>query len=75
MNYVMLLRWKQGLTREQRDGALARRSQWGLGLVRSYYLKWFAPCVYGARATDVPPLMPRHRGRATAARTGEGAAH
>ena len=28
MLYVMTLSWKSGLTREQMDGALIRRSQW-----------------------------------------------
>ena len=28
MLYVMTLKWQPGLTREQRDGALLRRSQW-----------------------------------------------
>ena len=28
MDYVMLLRWKQGLTRDQRDAALMHRAGW-----------------------------------------------
>ena len=28
MLFVMTLKWQPGLTREQRDGALMRRSQW-----------------------------------------------
>jgi Protein of unknown function (DUF3303) len=28
MLFVMTLKWQPGLTREQRDGALARRGQW-----------------------------------------------
>lgn len=44
MDYVMLLRWKQGLTRDQRDGALMNRAGWnypsGVKLIAEY---WPAP--------------------------------
>ncbi len=42
MLYVMTLSWKPGLSREQMDGALARRSQWqyppGMKPVGEYWL-------------------------------------
>ena len=41
MDYVMLLRWKQGLTRDQRDGALMHRAGWnypaGVKLIAEYW--------------------------------------
>src|SRR5437016_968516 len=56
MNYVMLLRWKQGLTREQRDGALARRSQWkypdGIELLAEYWPAADDPAVVSIFRTD-----------------------
>lgn len=41
MDCVMLLRWKQGLTREQRDGALMHRAGWsypaGVKVIAEYW--------------------------------------
>jgi hypothetical protein len=41
VDYVMLLRWKQGLTREQRDGTLANRAGWkypaGINVIAEYW--------------------------------------
>ena len=41
MDYVMLLRWKQGLTRDERDGALMNRAGWnypsGVKVIAEYW--------------------------------------
>jgi len=41
MDYVMLLRWKQSLTRDQRDGAFMHRAGWnypsGVQLIAEYW--------------------------------------
>jgi hypothetical protein len=56
MDYVMLLRWKQGLTREQRDGALMRRAQWsypqGVEVVAEYWPAAEDPAVVSVFRTD-----------------------
>ena len=62
MNYVMLLRWKQGLSREQRDGALMRRAQWnypsGVEVVAEYWPAAEDPAVVSIfRADDFAAFM------------------
>lgn len=62
MDYVMLLRWKQGLTRDQRDAALIRRAGWrypeGLQLVAEYWPTAEDPAVVSIFRTDeFAPLM------------------
>ena len=56
MDYVMLLRWKQGLSREQRDGALVRRAQWsfpqGVEVVAEYWPAAEDPAVVAIFRTD-----------------------
>jgi hypothetical protein len=56
MEYVMLLGWKQGLSREQRDGALARRAQWtypaGVEVVAEYWPAAEDPAVVSIFRTD-----------------------
>jgi hypothetical protein len=62
MHYVMLLRWKQGLTREQRDGALMHRAGWkypsGVEVVAEYWPAAEDPAVVSIfRADDFSALM------------------
>jgi hypothetical protein len=62
MDYVMLFRWKQGLTREQRDGALVRRAQWkypeGVDTVAEYWPAADDPAVVSIfRTQDYAALM------------------
>jgi Protein of unknown function (DUF3303) len=62
MDYVMLLRWKQGLTREQRDGALMHRAGWkypsGVELIAEYWPTAEDPAVVSIfRASDFSALM------------------
>jgi hypothetical protein len=56
MHYVMLLRWKQGLTREQRDGALINRAGWkypsGVEVVAEYWPSAEDPAVVSIFRTD-----------------------
>ena len=56
MDYVMLLRWKQGLTREQRDGALMNRAGWkypaGAEVVAEYWPAAEDPAVVSIFRTD-----------------------
>lgn len=62
MDYVMLLRWKQGLSRDQRDGALVRRAGWkyplGVDLVAEYWPATEDPAVVSIfRTEDFRALM------------------
>jgi len=62
MDYVMLLRWKQGLTRQQRDGALMNRAGWkypaGVDVVAEYWPSAEDPAVVSIfRAEEYSPLM------------------
>lgn len=62
MDYVMLLRWKQGLTREQRDGALMHRAGWnypaGVQVVAEYWPAAEDPAVVSIfRAEDFAAMM------------------
>ncbi|HWC38946.1 MAG TPA: DUF3303 family protein [Acidimicrobiales bacterium] len=62
MDYVMLLRWKQGLTRDQRDGALMHRASWnypaGVQLVAEYWPATEDPAVVSIfRTEDFAALM------------------
>lgn len=56
MDYVMLLRWKQGLTRDQRDGALMHRAGWkypsGLDVLAEYWPAAEDPAVVSIFRTD-----------------------
>lgn len=56
MDYVMLLRWKQGLSREQRDGALMRRAGWkypsGASVIAEYWPAAEDPAVVSIFRTD-----------------------
>jgi hypothetical protein len=56
MDYVMLLRWKQGLTRDQRDGALMNRAGWnypsGVKLIAEYWPAAEDPAVVSIFQTD-----------------------
>ncbi len=56
MNFVMLLKWKQGLTREQRDAALINRAGWkypsGVKLIGEYWLSADDPAVVSIFQTD-----------------------
>jgi Domain of unknown function (DUF3303) len=56
MDYVMLLRWKQGLTREQRDGALINRAGWSypssVKVVAEYWPAAEDPAVVSIFQTD-----------------------
>jgi len=62
MDYVMLLRWKQGLTRDQRDGALMHRAGWnypsGVKLIAEYWPAAEDPAVVSIfQAGDYAALM------------------
>jgi hypothetical protein len=62
MDYVMLLRWKQGLTRDQRDGALINRAGWkypsGVEVIAEYWPAAEDPAVVSIfRAEDFGALM------------------
>lgn len=62
MDYVLLLRWRQGLTRDQRDGALMRRAEWrypeGIDVVAEYWPATEDPAVVViARTEDFSSLM------------------
>ena len=56
MDFVMLLRWKQGVTRDQRDGALMRRAQWkfpqGVEVIAEYWPAASDPAVVAIFRTD-----------------------
>jgi len=56
MDYVMLLRWKQGLTRDQRDGALMHRAGWNypsaVKLTAEYWPAAEDPAVVSIFQTD-----------------------
>lgn len=56
MDYVMLLRWKQGLTRDQRDGALMNRAGWkypsGVDVLAEYWPAAEDPAVVSIFRTD-----------------------
>lgn len=58
MLFVMSMKWQQGLTREQRDGALARRSQWvypqGVQLHGEYWPSSESLAVVSVFETDDP---------------------
>ncbi len=62
MDYVMLLRWKQGLSRDQRDGALLHRAGWnypaGVQVVAEYWPAAEDPAVVSIfRTEDFAALM------------------
>jgi Protein of unknown function (DUF3303) len=62
MDYVILLRWKTGLTREQRDGALAQRAGWtypaGVEVIGEYWPIAEDPAVVSiVRTSDISALM------------------
>jgi hypothetical protein len=62
VDFVMLFRWKQGLTRDQRDEALMRRAQWrfpqGVEPVAEYWPAAEDPAVVAiVRADDFAGLM------------------
>lgn len=62
MDYVMLLRWKQGLTRQQRDAALVHRADWnypsGVKVIGEYWLATEDPAVVSIfQAEDYGALM------------------
>ena len=56
MDYVMLLRWKQGLARDDRDGALVQRAGWkypdGVKLIAEYWPAADDPAVVSVFQTD-----------------------
>lgn len=56
MDYVILFRWKQGLTREQRDGALVNRAGWkypaGIEVIAEYWPATDDPAVVVIGRTD-----------------------
>jgi hypothetical protein len=56
MDYVMLLRWKQGLSREQRDGALMHRAGWnypaGVQVIAEYWPATDDPAVVSIFRTE-----------------------
>jgi hypothetical protein len=56
MDYVMLLRWKQGLTRDQRDAALVHRAGWqypdGVELIAEYWPAAEDPAVVSIFGVD-----------------------
>jgi hypothetical protein len=56
MLFVMTLKWQPGLTRDQRDGALIRRSQWnypeGVALHGEYWPSSEAVAVVSIFETD-----------------------
>ena len=58
----MSLSWRSGLTREQRDEALIRRSQWeypaGMKVVGEYWLSSGSPTVLSiVEADDFEPIL------------------
>jgi hypothetical protein len=60
--YVLMAKWKDGLTREQMDGALEKRSQWkypkGVTIVGEYWLSTSSPAVITVfEATEYEPIM------------------
>ena len=62
MLYVMVLNWKPGLSREQMDGALMRRSKWqypkDAKVVGEYWLGASSPAVVSIfEATDYEPIL------------------
>ena len=62
MLYVMSLSWKSGLTREQQDDALIRRSQWkypaGMKVIGEYWLSAPSPTVLSIfEAESYEPIM------------------
>jgi hypothetical protein len=62
MDYVMLLRWKQGMSREQRDGALIHRAGWkypaGVDVIAEYWPAAEDPAVVSIfRTSDFEALM------------------
>jgi hypothetical protein len=62
MDYVMLLSWKQGLTRDQRDAALINRAGWkypsGVQVVAEYWPAAEDPAVVSIfRTEDFGSLM------------------
>ena len=62
MDFVMLLRWKQGLSRDQRDGALIHRAGWnypaGVEVVAEYWPATDNPAVVSIfRTEDYTALM------------------
>jgi hypothetical protein len=62
MDYVMLLSWKQGMTRDQRDGALMHRAGWtypeGVDVIAEYWPMAEDPAVVSIfRANDFGALM------------------
>ncbi|MFQ5879340.1 MAG: DUF3303 domain-containing protein [Dehalococcoidia bacterium] len=62
MLYVMLLSWKPGLSREQQDAGLVRRSQWkypaGAKVVGEYWPSTPSPAVIAIfEASDYEPIM------------------
>ncbi len=56
MLYVMLADWKPGLSREQQEGALARRAGWqypaGAKVVGEFWPATHSPCVISVVDTD-----------------------
>src|SRR5450631_4710585 len=56
MLFVMTLKWQPGLTREQRDGALIRRSQWnypeGVKVIGEFWPSSESLAVVSAFETD-----------------------
>ena len=62
MLYVMSFSWQPGLSREQRDETLMRRSQWqyppGMKVVGEYWLSSGSPTVISiVEADDYEPIM------------------
>ena len=62
MLYVLMAKWKEGLTREQMDGALKRRSEWkyprGATIVGEYWLSTSSPAVITVfEATEYETIM------------------
>ena len=61
MLFVMTLKWQPGLTREQRDGALQRRSQWnypdGVNLIGEFWPSSENLAVVSAFETDDPAAL------------------
>ena len=61
MLYVMSLSWRSGLTREQMDEALIRRSQWkypaGMKVVGEYWLASPPTVISIFEADDYEPIM------------------
>ena len=61
MLYVMTLKWQQGLSREQRDGALMRRAGWnypnGVKLHGEYWPSSESLAVVSVFETDDPAAL------------------